>query len=213
LPASTPMTPMMTTLGPCRIRRSRASCSNSTAPSCATAAQRPCARSCRASRCPCLLNSRVELLVLTALVLIYGPVLFGSDFGPVLEQIAECGAVVLLQRVVFAEPAGMDGKASKYSEDSQDRRIAARLQDVRPMFEALCRKFPGAFLADARALLKRFTTSPAAPGEGSAGAAGSGGEGPHGGAPAHCAQPIREGVPKNIPRGCPGKAHRREAHR
>ena len=118
--------------------------------------------------------SRVELLVLTALVLTYGPVLFGSDFGPVLEQIAECGAVVLLQRVVFAEPAGTRVEAS---EPSQDRRIAARLQDARPMFEALCRKFPGAFLAEARALLKRFTTSRAALGEGSA---GSGEEDPHG---------------------------------
>ncbi|WP_250510312.1 hypothetical protein [Caballeronia sp. GACF4] len=121
--------------------------------------------------------SRVELLVLTALVLTYGPVLFGSDFTPVLDVIAECGAVVLLQRVVFAEPAGMGVEAS---EPSKDRRVAARLQNARPMFEALCRKFPGAFLADARVLLKRFTTSRAAPGKGSAGAAGSGGEGPHG---------------------------------
>ncbi|SAL77882.1 hypothetical protein [Caballeronia telluris] len=124
--------------------------------------------------------SRVELLVLTSLVLTYGPVLFGSDFGPVLEQIAECGAVVLLQRVVFADPAGTSVEGSELS---QDRRVAARLQDARPMFEALCRKFPGAFLADARTLLKRFTTSRTAPGEGptgAAGSAGSGGEGPHG---------------------------------
>ncbi|BCQ28651.1 MULTISPECIES: hypothetical protein [Caballeronia] len=99
--------------------------------------------------------SRVELLVLTALVLTYGPVLFGSDFALVLEQIAECGAVVLLQQVVFADMGGMGGAGS---EDSKDRRIVSRLQDARPMFEALCRKFPEAFLADARALLKRFTT-------------------------------------------------------
>lgn len=121
--------------------------------------------------------SRVELLVLTALVSIYGPVLFGSDFRPVLEQIAECGAVVLLQQVVFAEPTGAGGTRAEAGGASQARRAVARLQDARPMFEALCRKFPGAFLADARALLKRFTTSRAAPGEGSA---GSGGEEPHG---------------------------------
>jgi hypothetical protein len=121
--------------------------------------------------------SRVELLVLTALVQIYGPLLFGSDFAPVLERIAEYGAVVLLQQVVFAEPAGVSGDAG---EDSHDRQVAARLQDARPMFEALCRKFPGAFLADARTLLKRFTTSRAAPGEGPAGSSGSGGERPHG---------------------------------
>ncbi|MDR5748745.1 hypothetical protein QCE73_36805 [Caballeronia sp. LZ029] len=117
--------------------------------------------------------SRVELLVLTALVYVYGPLLLGTDyFRPVLDQFAECGAVVLLQQVVFGDPTG--GEASK---DSQNRRIAARLQDARPMFEALCRKFPGAFLADARALLKRFTTSHAAPREGPASADG---EGPHG---------------------------------
>ncbi|MDR5776307.1 MULTISPECIES: hypothetical protein [unclassified Caballeronia] len=73
--------------------------------------------------------SRVELRVLTALVLTYGPVLLGSDFGPVLDQFAECGAVDLLQQVVFGDPTG--GEASK---DSQNRRIAARLQDVRPMW-------------------------------------------------------------------------------
>jgi hypothetical protein len=101
--------------------------------------------------------SRVELLVLTALVLTYGPVLFGSEFGPVLEQIAECGAVVLLQQVVFAEPTGA---GIEESGASPARRAAARLQDARPMFEALCRKFPGTFLADARVLLKRFTARP-----------------------------------------------------
>ena len=107
-------------------------------------------------------SSRVELLVLTALVLTYGPVLFGSDFRPVLEQIAECGAVVLLQQVVFAEPSGTGAEEGGAS---QARRAAARLQDARPMFEALCRKFPGAFLADARALLKRFTARPDAYGK------------------------------------------------
>ena len=128
--------------------------------------------------------SRVELLVLTALVSIYGPLLFGVDFRPVLEQIAECGAVVLLQQVVFAEPTGAGGTHAEAGGSSQARRAVARLQDARPMFEALCRKFPGAFFADARALLKRFTTSRAAPGaapeQGPAGSAGSGGEDPHG---------------------------------
>lgn len=104
--------------------------------------------------------SRIELLVLTALVSIYGPLLFGADFRPVLDQFAECGAVVLLQQVVFAEPTGTraeEGGASKAG------RVAARLQDARPMFEALCRKFPCAFLPEARSLLKRFTTPPAPP--------------------------------------------------
>lgn len=90
--------------------------------------------------------------------------------------------MVLLQRVVFAETADPAAAIGASVEASQDRRIIARLQDAMPMFEALCRNFPGAFLPDARAVLKRFTTS-RAPGKGSAGSAGSagsGGEEPHG---------------------------------
>ncbi|CAL8481644.1 hypothetical protein [Caballeronia sp. S22] len=98
--------------------------------------------------------SRAELLVLTALVQTYGPLLFGHDFAPVRQRLVECGAVALLQRVVLAEPAGAS------IEHSEDGQIAAYLQDARPIFEALCRKFPGAFLSDARSLLKRFTTPP-----------------------------------------------------
>ena len=104
--------------------------------------------------------SRIELLVLTALVQMYGPLLFGTDFRPVLDQFAECGAVVLLQQVVFGVPTGT---GIDDNELSQAGRVAARLRDARPMFEALCRKFPGAFLADARTLLKRFTTPPDLP--------------------------------------------------
>jgi hypothetical protein len=108
--------------------------------------------------------TRIELLVLTALVSLYGPLLFGADFRPVLDQFAERGAVVLLQQVVFAnsaDPAGVD--SGEASHENQARRVAKRLQDARPMFEALCRKFPGAFLPEARSLLKRFTTPPAPP--------------------------------------------------
>lgn len=110
--------------------------------------------------------SRIELLVLTALVYVYGPLLLGTDFRQVLDQFAECGAVVLLQQVVLANPADFAGtdRASTVvdaDENSQARRAAARLQDARPMLEALCRKFPGAFLPEARRLLKRFTTPPA----------------------------------------------------
>ncbi|SAL85759.1 hypothetical protein AWB74_07426 [Caballeronia arvi] len=101
--------------------------------------------------------SRAELLVLTALVQTYGPLLFGDDFAPVRQRLVECGAVILVQQVVLADPALMG------AEGSEDGQIAACLLDARPMFETLCRKFPGAFLSDARSLLKRFTTPPAPP--------------------------------------------------
>ncbi|WP_250480031.1 MULTISPECIES: hypothetical protein [unclassified Caballeronia] len=102
--------------------------------------------------------SRIELLVLTALVSIYGPLLFRAEFGPVLDQFAECGAVVLLQQVVLANPAnpanpanstaqagagaGVDGnEVIKDSQASRENRAAACLRAARPMLEALCRKF------------------------------------------------------------------------
>ena len=101
--------------------------------------------------------SRVELLVLTALVLTYGPVLFGSDFGPVLEQIAECGAVVLLQQVVFGDRPGRGRQ--RYGGGSVGG-VAARLQEARPLFETLCEQFPETFLVQARALLARVARRP-----------------------------------------------------
>ena len=47
--------------------------------------------------------SHIELRVLTSLAQTYGAVLFGQDFGPVLDRIAECGAVVLVQRALWGE--------------------------------------------------------------------------------------------------------------
>ncbi|WP_053573023.1 hypothetical protein [Caballeronia cordobensis] len=77
--------------------------------------------------------------MLTALVQIYGLVLFGTDFAPVLERIAECGAVGLLQQLVFAESADMAHTTGTGVADRQAEQVAARLEDVLPMFEALCR--------------------------------------------------------------------------
>lgn len=101
--------------------------------------------------------SRAELLVLTALVQTYGPLLFGDEFRLVRQRLVERGAVVLLEQVVLAYPAGAG------VEDNEDQQIATCLQDARPIFEDLCRKFPGAFLSDARSLLKRFATPPTPP--------------------------------------------------
>lgn len=49
--------------------------------------------------------SRAELLVLTALVQTYGPLLFGDAFGLARRPIVKRGAVVLLQQLVFADAA------------------------------------------------------------------------------------------------------------
>ncbi|KXU94760.1 hypothetical protein CR51_26285 [Caballeronia megalochromosomata] len=104
--------------------------------------------------------NRAELLVLTALVQTYGPLLFGHDFARVRQRLVESGAVVLLQHVVLASSVDPPDSGIEASEDGQ---IATLLQDARPIFEALCRTFPGAFLSDARSLLKRFTRPPPPP--------------------------------------------------
>jgi hypothetical protein len=99
--------------------------------------------------------ARLAPAVFTALAQTGDPAIPGAGSGPVLGQVAECGAVVGLQQVVFAKPA------STGVDDRQDGRIAARRQDARPRFGARCRRFPGACLAGARARLARFTTPPA----------------------------------------------------
>ncbi|BCZ85748.1 hypothetical protein PTKU64_94230 (plasmid) [Paraburkholderia terrae] len=104
---------------------------------------------------------RAELMVLTALVQTYGPGVFSDDFGTVRQRIAECGAVVVLQQVAFADRPGWG--MQRYGGGGPVGGVAARLQDARPVFEELCRQFPDLFLAEARSLLARFVTSCAAP--------------------------------------------------
>ena len=66
---------------------------------------------------PPLKPTRIELAVFTVLAQTYGPaVLHHPDFTPVLEDLAECGAVVLVQRALWGER-------------SDDVRLAARLLD------------------------------------------------------------------------------------
>lgn len=69
--------------------------------------------------------SHIELRVLTVLAQTYGAVLFGQDFRPVLERIAECGAVVVVQRALWGDLP-------------EDYGLAARLLDARIPFEILC---------------------------------------------------------------------------
>ncbi|MEM5387870.1 hypothetical protein VSR68_30410 [Paraburkholderia phymatum] len=106
---------------------------------------------------------RAELMVLGALVQTYSSVVFSDDFGAVRQRIAECGAVVVLQQVVFADRPGWGLK--RYGAGAPVGGVAARLQAARPVFEELCRRFPEVFLAEARSLLARFAT-PSAPDDG-----------------------------------------------
>ena len=80
--------------------------------------------------------TRVELGVLTALAQTYGPaVLEHADFTPVLDCIAECGAVVLVQRVAVGRALG--GRATR-------RAPARRAYAVRDPVRDLARGVHGA---------------------------------------------------------------------
>lgn len=94
---------------------------------------------------PCALRpTRIELAVLTALAQTYGSAMVKEGpFTPVLNFIAERGAVVLVQRVLWG------GR-------SEDVRLAARLLTARIHFNALCGIWPDVFMAQAQAELRSF---------------------------------------------------------
>ncbi|SAL85098.1 hypothetical protein AWB68_07562 [Caballeronia choica] len=97
---------------------------------------------------PPLKPTRIELAVFTVLAQTYGPaVLHHPDFTPVLEDLAECGAVVLVQRALWGEQL-------------DDVRLAARLLDARIPFEILCGTWPEVFMAQAHAELQGFRPQP-----------------------------------------------------
>ena len=86
--------------------------------------------------------------MLTALAQTYGPAILRPDpFGLVLDCIAERGAVVLVQRVLWGER-------------SADVRLAALLLDARIAFELLCSTWPDVFMAQAHAALRDFRRQP-----------------------------------------------------
>jgi hypothetical protein len=100
---------------------------------------------------PLASQAPVELVVLTALAQTYGTaILRGPLFTRVLDLIAERGAVVLVQRVLWGERP-------------TDLQLAARLLAVRPLFEALCEIWPEVLMAQAQIQLDSFRPHPPAP--------------------------------------------------
>jgi hypothetical protein len=91
--------------------------------------------------------SHIELRVLTVLAQTYGAVLFGQDFRPVLERIAECGAVVVVQRALWGDLP-------------EDYGLAARLLAARIPFEILCGTWPEVFMGEAHDELQGFRPHP-----------------------------------------------------
>ena len=89
--------------------------------------------------------SGIELAVLTSFVQTYGRAIVEDQrFLPVLDFIAECGAVVLVQRVLFGDVWG---------EQFEDLWLANQLHDARLAFETLCGTWPEVFMGQAHAAL------------------------------------------------------------
>jgi hypothetical protein len=81
--------------------------------------------------------SRIELAVFTALAQTYGrTIIDDARFLPVIDYAAECGAVVLVQRVLWGE-------------QFEDVWIAAQLRAARVAFEVLCGTWPDVFMTEA----------------------------------------------------------------
>jgi hypothetical protein len=108
--------------------------------------------------------SRIELAVLTTLAQTYGPALLDrADFTPVIDVVAECGAVVLVQRVLFGDAFGHafgEARSERQEDVPEVTRLAARLLAARVPFEILCGTWPEVFMAQADIALQSFLQPP-----------------------------------------------------
>ena len=94
--------------------------------------------------------TRTELAVLTALAHVYGSSLTDQRFIPVIECVADCGAVELVKRALWGE--GLD-----------DARISTLLLDACAALDILVGTWPKVFMAEAHAQLEGFRPRPPAP--------------------------------------------------
>nr|WP_132458640.1 hypothetical protein [Paraburkholderia sp. BL8N3] len=94
--------------------------------------------------------TRTELAVLSALAHVYGSSLANERFIPVIECVADCGAVEMVKRALWGE--GLD-----------DARISALLLDARTALDILVGTWPTVFMAEAHAQLEGFRPRPPTP--------------------------------------------------
>ncbi|WP_250517739.1 hypothetical protein [Caballeronia sp. INDeC2] len=92
--------------------------------------------------------SRVELAVVIALAETYGTALSSaSRLLPVIDFIADHGAVKLVQRVMYGARPTTHFDVSAYA--AENSRLAERVRDARTSFEFLCATWPEVFMAQA----------------------------------------------------------------
>jgi hypothetical protein len=100
--------------------------------------------------------TRMELAILIALAETYGARLYREAcFLPAIDFIADYGAVLLVQRVMYgAQPASdtsTDFDVTAYA--AENARLADLVRDARVAFEFLCATWPEVFLAQTHAVL------------------------------------------------------------
>ncbi|WP_250482537.1 hypothetical protein [Caballeronia sp. GACF5] len=100
--------------------------------------------------------TRMELAVVIALAETYGAALYqDARFAPVLDFIADDGAVALVQRVMYGARADSHNSADfdVTARTAENTRLAEVLREARVAFEFLCATSPEVFLAETHALL------------------------------------------------------------
>nr|WP_284507444.1 hypothetical protein [Caballeronia sp. ATUFL_F1_KS39] len=110
--------------------------------------------------------SRLELAVIIALAETYGAALSSLPrFLPVLDFIADDGAVKLVQRVMYGARPTTDFDVTAYA--AENARLAELMREARTAFEFLCATWPEAFMAQASEALAQLglprLRAPAAP--------------------------------------------------
>jgi hypothetical protein len=96
--------------------------------------------------------TRMELAILIALAETYGPMLYNeARFVPVIDFIADNGAVKFVQRVMYGARPVTDFDVTAYA--AQNTRLADTVRDARVAFEFLCATWPEVFLAQTHAAL------------------------------------------------------------
>ena len=92
--------------------------------------------------------TRLELAVVIALARTLGAALAEeARFLPVLDFIADYGAVKRVQRVVYGPRPTTDFDDTAYA--AENARLAELLREARPAFKLLCASWPEAFMAQA----------------------------------------------------------------
>ncbi|MDR5736180.1 hypothetical protein QCE47_28100 [Caballeronia sp. LZ025] len=99
--------------------------------------------------------SRLELAVVIALAETYGAALTSLPrFIPVIDFIADYGAVKLVQRVMYGARPTTDFDVTAYA--AENARFADLLREARTAFEFLCASWPEAFMAQASEALAQL---------------------------------------------------------